>query len=87
MRDPAIYYAALLLPISATFTYFSVLGSFTAFYITVCTYVTTFVQDIEITVLQLNEKIVARADRVVTCSQQKKVLLKDFLEFNVDCYE
>lgn len=87
MRNPAVYYAALLLPISGTFTYFTVLGSFTAIYITVCTYVATFIKDIGITVSQLNEKLAAREDRVVACSQRKRVLLKDFLEFNVNCFE
>lgn len=88
MKIPAVYYAALLLPISATFTYFSVVGSFTALYITVCTYVATFIKDIGITVLQMNEKLVTRDDCDVACSQRKSVfLLKDFLEFNVNCFE
>lgn len=84
MRNPAVYYAGLLLPISATFTYFTIIGSFTALYITVCTYVATFIQDIEITVLQLNEKFGDRKDHAVT---RQRVLLKDFLKFNVDCFE
>lgn len=87
MTNPAVYYGALLLPISATFTYFSIVGSFSAMYITVCTYIATFIKDMEITVLQLNEKLVAREERTIEGWQQKRVLLKDYLELNVTCFE